>query len=143
MVRRLSSHQQRGVRLVPPGVIFIRNIWLYRLLQLATPAANLQQENSFRLKYQFGRRPAGLIDRKVFERPLLRPARAVLVKVDQPSAPPSLRDPFQGSPSARSLQYEYGNSWVMIIARGALRTDARLGLSRIDKTLQINASFRR
>jgi len=53
------------------------------------------------------------------------------------------RDPFQGSPSARSLQYEYGNSWVMIIARGALRTDARLGLSRIDKTLQINASFRR
>jgi len=53
------------------------------------------------------------------------------------------RDPFQGSPSARSLQYEYGNSWVIIIAGGALRTDARLGLSRIDKTLQINASFRR
>ena len=29
-------------------------------------------------------------------------------------------DAFAGSRSARSLRYEYGNSWVVIIARGAL-----------------------
>jgi hypothetical protein len=31
------------------------------------------------------------------------------------------------------MQYEYGNSWIVIIAKGRLASTPRLGLSRADK----------
>jgi hypothetical protein len=33
----------------------------------------------------------------------------------------------------QSMQYEYGNSWIVIIAKGRLASTPRLGLSRADK----------